>query len=105
MRITGLKTIVVGNPWKNWLFVQLATDEVLVGLGEATGGLETQPIEAQLQEISRFIIGEDPLHPARVWQKIYKGLFLNTSIAMNAVEIACWDILGKSLGAPLWKLL
>jgi galactonate dehydratase len=40
-----------------------------------------------------------------VWQKIYKGLFLNTSIAMSAIEIACWDILGQSMGAPLWKLL
>jgi galactonate dehydratase len=105
MRITGLKTLVVGNPWKNWLFVEISTDEGLAGLGEATGGLETQPVEAQLQELSRFLIGEDPLHPGRVWQKMYKGQFLNTSIAMSAVEIACWDILGKSLGAPLWKLL
>lgn len=105
MRITGLKTIICGNPWKNWLFVRLETDEGLTGLAEATGGLETRPIEAQLREIGRFIIGEDPLHPARLWQKLYKGLFLNTSVAMSAVEIACWDILGKSLGAPLWKLL
>ena len=105
MRITGLKTLVIGNPWKNWLFVQIGTDEGLVGLGEATGGLETQPIEAQFHEISPLIIGEDPLHPGRLWQKIYKAQFLNTSIAGNAVEIACWDILGQSLGAPLWKLL
>jgi galactonate dehydratase len=105
MRITGLKTIICGNPWKNWLFVRLETDEGLTGLAEATGGLETSPIEAQLREIGRFVIGEDPLHPARLWQKIYKGLFLTTSVAMSAVEIACWDILGKSLGAPLWKLL
>jgi len=105
MRITELKTIICGNPWKNWLFVRLETDEGLTGLAEATGGLETRPIEAQLREIGRFIVGEDPLHPARLWQKVYKGLFLNTSVAMSAVEIACWDILGKSLGAPLWKLL
>ena len=105
MRITGLKTIICGNPWKNWLFVRVETDAGLTGLAEATGGLETRPIEAQLREIERFIVGEDPLHPARVWQKIYKGVFLNTSVAMSAVEVACWDILGKSLGAPLWKLL
>jgi galactonate dehydratase len=36
---------------------------------------------------------------------MYKGLFLGVNVAMNAIEIACWDILGKSLGAPLWKLL
>lgn len=105
MKITELKTVIVGNPWKNWLFVKLYTDEGMVGLGEATGGLETTPIEAQLRELSRFVIGEDPLHPVRLWHRMYKGVFLNVSVAMNAIEIACWDILGKSLGAPLWKLL
>jgi galactonate dehydratase len=105
MKITDLKTLVVGNPWKNWLFVKLQTDEGLYGWGEATGGLETRPIEAQVHEIGRFVIGEDPTSPGRIREKIYKGVFLNTSVAMSAVEIACWDILGKSLGAPVWKLL
>ncbi len=105
MRITELKTLIVGNPWKNWLFVKVCTDEGLTGLGEATGGLETAPIEAQLRELRRFVIGEDPLSPSRLWQKMYKGVFLNTSIAMSAIEIACWDILAKALNAPLWKLL
>ena len=105
MRITELKTIVVGNPWKNWVFVKMFTDEGLTGLGEATGGLSTRPGEAEVHELARFVIGEDPRHPERVWQQMYKGVFLNTSVAMSAIEIACWDILGKSLGAPLWQLL
>ena len=105
MRITELKTLIVGNPWKNWLFVKVFTDEGITGLGEATGGLETAPIEAQVHELCRFAAGEDPLSPTRLWQKMYKGMFLNTSVAMSAIEIACWDILGKTLGAPLWKLL
>ena len=105
MRITELKTFVAGNPWKNWLFVQVHTDEGVTGLGEATGGLETRPIEEQVREIGRFVIGEDPLAPVRLWQKIYKGMFLRPSLAASAVEIACWDILGKTLNAPVWKLL
>jgi len=105
MRITKFETFIVGNPWKNWLFVKLHTDEGVTGFGEATGGLETQPIEAQLREISRLFIGEDPLCPTRLWQKIYKSVFLNSSVAMSAVEIACWDILGKTLNVPVWKLL
>src|SRR5262245_13494110 len=105
MIITDIKTWVVGNPWKNWVFVKVLTDEGLAGLGEATGGLSTRPGEAEVHELARFVIGEDPRHPERVWQKMYKGKFLSGSIAMSAIEIACWDILGQSLGAPIWQLL
>jgi len=104
MKITEVKTFVVGNPWKNWVFVKVYTDEGITGVGEATMGLSSAG-EAQLKEIARFVIGEDPLHPERLWQKMYKGAFLGTMVGMNAIEIACWDILGKSLNAPLWKLL
>ena len=105
MQITNITTFVVGNPWKNWVFVKLHTDEGLVGLGEATGGLSTKPGEAEVHELARFLIGEDPLHPERIWQKMYKGKFLHGGVAMSAIEIACWDILGKRLGAPIWQLL
>jgi galactonate dehydratase len=105
MQITALKTFLVGNPWKNWVFVKLETDAGISGLGEATAGLSAKPAEAGLRELARFIIGEDPRHPERVWQKMYKGMFLGVSEAMSAIEIACWDILGKSLGVPLWQLL
>lgn len=105
MKITEIKTFIVGNPWKNWVFVKVYTDEGLSGVGEATAGLSAKPGEAQVHEISRFVIGEDPRHPERVWHKMYKGVYLRTNAAMNAIEIACWDILGKSLSVPLWQLL
>ncbi len=105
MKITQVQTFIVGNPWKNWLFVKLHTDEGLTGLGEATGGLSTKPNEAAVHELTRFVIGEDPLQPEALWQRMYKGMFLRADMAMNAVEIACWDILGKHLNRPLWQLL
>jgi galactonate dehydratase len=105
MKITELKTFIVGNPWKNWVFVKVYTDEGVTGIGEATSGLSAKPGEAQVHELERFVIGEDPLQPERLWQKMYKGLFLGINVGMNAIEIACWDILGKSLNVPLWKLL
>ena len=40
MKIADVRTIVVGNPWKNWNFVVIETDEGLIGVGEATGGSE-----------------------------------------------------------------
>ncbi|HYL80386.1 MAG TPA: hypothetical protein VEU07_06205, partial [Candidatus Acidoferrum sp.] len=71
MKITEVRTFVVGNPWKNSVFVRLQTDEGLAGLGEATGGLCSKPNEAAVQEVGRFAIGEDPLQPERLWQRMY----------------------------------
>lgn len=105
MKITDVKTIVVGNPWKNWIFVKVYTDEGITGLGEATGGLATKPNIGDVEELKRFVVGEDPCHPDYLWQKMYKGRFANASTGMNGIEIACWDILGKSLGVPVWQLL
>ncbi len=104
-RITGIRTFVVGNPWKNWVFVKVYTDTGLFGWGEATSGLETKPPEAQVHELERFVLGEDAFQPERLWQKMHKGLFLGTNVAMSGITTACWDILGKALNAPLWKLL
>ncbi len=104
MKITDIKTFVVGNPWKNWVFIKLDTDAGITGLGEATGGLSTKPALGDLEELTRHIIGEDPCHPERLWYKLYKARFLGISKGMSAIEQACWDILGKSLGAPAWQL-
>lgn len=104
MKIIDLKTYVVGNPWKNWIFVQLVTDEGLTGLGEATGGLSSKPNLGDVEELRPHLIGEDPCHPERVWLKLIKARFHHRSTGIAAVEQACWDILAKSLGVPMWRL-
>lgn len=105
MKITAVETFVVGNPWKNWIFVKILTDVGLTGLGEATGGLATKPNLGDVEELARFVIGEDPRHPDRLWQKMYRGRFANHTAGMTGIEMACWDILGKSLNVPVWQLL
>lgn len=104
MKITDLKTYIVGNPWKNWVFVKLFTDQGITGLGEATGGLATKPNLGDVEELRRHIIGEDPCHPERLWYKMHKARFYGATIGMSAIEQACWDILGKSLNVPVWQL-
>lgn len=104
MKITDLKTIVVGNPWKNWIFVKLHTDAGITGLGEATSGLSTKPSVGDVEELRRHVIGEDPRHPERLWYKLHKARYFGATKGMSAVEQACWDILGKSLGVPCWQL-
>jgi len=104
MKITELKIFVVGNPWKNWVFVKLYTDAGITGLGEATGGLATKPMVGDVEELTRHVIGEDPLQPEKLWYKMHKARYLGSSIGMSAIEQACWDILAKELDAPMWQL-
>ena len=59
MKIAGVRTVVVGNPWKNWIFVVVETDEGLIGVGEATGGSETQPRVAAIEEINTGLYAFD----------------------------------------------
>lgn len=105
MKITDLTTFVVGNPWKNWVFLQLHTDEGIIGLGEATGGLTTLPHEAELQELRNLIVGHDPRNPRALWAHMEKSVYFLSTPAMAGIEMACWDILGKALDTPVWQLL
>jgi len=106
MRITDLKVFVVGNPWKNWIFVKVYTDDGIEGLGECTGGLNTKPIVGALEELKHHFIGEDPLNITKLKDKVYKALFLgNGGAAMAGIETALWDILGKYLNVPVYTLL
>ena len=108
MKISEVKTFVVGNPWKNWVLVKVETDEGLYGWGDATQGLATQPVVGAIRELRRFYDGRDPLLIEGLWDEMFKGLYLTANgtllSAMAAIETACWDILGKALGVPLHQL-
>jgi len=104
VRIDRVSTFVIGNPWKNWVIVKVDTNEGVSGLGECTS-ITSAPMVAEVQELARFVTGMDPREPLRVADALEKGVFLAAKQAACAIEIACWDILGKSLGAPVWRLL
>ena len=53
MKIVEPRATVVGNPWKNWVFVEVVTDDGSTGLGEAISGLSIAPVEAAVRELSR----------------------------------------------------
>jgi galactonate dehydratase len=105
MKIADVRTIVVGNPWKNWIYVVVETDEGLVGIGEATGGSETQPTVAAIEEVKHLVIGMDPRNVHEIFHKLYLTAFIKVTKAISGIEMACWDILGKSLGVPVHTLL
>jgi len=104
VKIDRVSTYIIGNPWKNWVIVKVDTDDGISGLGEATG-ITSAPMAAEVQEMARFVLGLDPREPLRVAEALHKGAFLSMKPATCAIEIACWDLLGKSLGVPVWRLL
>ncbi|MDR2303841.1 MAG: mandelate racemase/muconate lactonizing enzyme family protein [Treponema sp.] len=106
LKITDIKIFVVGNPWKNWIFIRILTDEGIDGLGECTGGLETKSHEAFVTELKSRVIGKNPLNITGLMDFLRKTLFLNSGgCAVSGIEAACWDITGKVCRKPLYQLL
>jgi galactonate dehydratase len=119
MKIVDLKTILIDNvpPYiggKRWLFIQLITDEGIVGLGERPSGL-TANLDSQialLHDLCRqFVIGANPFDVEKIWQKVYASRHdyrhpgLDSTPALSAIEMACWDIIGKATNQPIYNLL
>src|SRR5436190_3282708 len=109
MRITGIETFTVGAGWKNWLFVKLHTDEGLHGVGEGTLNGFIRTTEAGIRELEHLVIGEDPRRVRALAKRLLDSVSLDGGhihrTVIAAIEFACWDILGKSLGAPVHQLL
>ncbi len=105
MKIIHIKTFAV-KP--RWLFVKIETDEGLIGYGECLGDKAFVIAEA-VKSFEHALIGEDPRRITHLWQILYRAPFWRGGPILNAaisgIEIALWDILGKSLGVPVWQLL
>ena len=87
-----------------WLFLKISTDEGLSGWGELISGGKTKTVEAALEEMSEKLIGKDPRYIEDHWQMMYRSFFRGGPILMtviSGIEMALWDIKGKSLGVPV----
>lgn len=109
MRITGLSTVVVNAEMRNWVFVKVETDEGLVGWGEATVEWKTRAVVGCVDDLASLVVGEDPRRVEHLFQMMVRQHFFRPGMveasAISGVEQACWDVLGKSLGIPVWQLL
>lgn len=110
MKITGIKTCVVNADMRNWIFVKVETDQPgLYGWGEATLEWKTRAVVGALQDLEPLIVGQDPCQINQLVRKMKKQSFWRLgaigSSAASGIEIALWDIFGKSLGCPVWQLL
>ncbi|MFL6142943.1 MAG: mandelate racemase/muconate lactonizing enzyme family protein [Labedaea sp.] len=110
MRITGVRTHVLGTPWRNLTIVEVSTDEGVTGLGEVRMINHTDALHAFLAEaVPRHVVGSDPFDLESLVHRMMRHDYARPDeIAMSAlatIEIACWDIMGKALGVPVYKLL
>ncbi len=121
MKISAVRTHILEAPlsqpfaysraWyacRTAMLVEVETDSGLTGWGECYGPARmTAPV---VDALSRWLLGQNPLHTDKLWQQIYadlrdhgqKGLVVE---ALSGIDIALWDIKGKRFGVPIYDLL
>jgi L-alanine-DL-glutamate epimerase-like enolase superfamily enzyme len=121
MKITGLRATPVAVPFVEdelWAFggrrgmvsilLEVDTDEGVVGLGEAAAYPSADIVLAVVKSVEPLVVGESPFDIERIMKRInIVGTWHHvkaTSPAIAAVEMACWDIVGKASGQPLVNL-
>jgi len=117
MRISDIETFVVANPppsfgGRYFTFVKLSSSDGTVGYGEAYAATFHPHVVSQmlLDVGERHLIGRDPFDIETFWRSAYgRGFTQRPDVSlqgvMSALEMACWDIIGKTLGQPVYKLL
>jgi galactonate dehydratase len=110
MKITRVETFTYWINWCNWLLVKIETDEGLYGWGEGSLHGTIRSVETAIHELAEAVLlGEDPAGVERHWQRMYHawrwrgGPTLMTAI--GALDMALWDLEGKRLGVPVYRLL
>jgi len=117
VKLTDIKTYVVGNPpphygGRYFVFVKLTTEANVEGIGEAyCVPFDPHLVEKMLVDVfNRYMRNEDPHHIEKVWRRVYSAGFtqhpdLTLMAVLSALEMACWDIVGKEANQPVYNLL
>lgn len=110
VKITRFDIHKVTLRWRDLVFLVIHTDAGLTGIGEATLEGRANMVEEGLRWLEQDFLGRDPSSIEEHWNRCYYLLsrWRNGPVAMSAlsaVDIALWDIEGKRLGVPVWRLL
>jgi galactonate dehydratase len=110
MKIADVVATVVGAPWRELTFVELVTDDGRRGVGEVRMVNNTDTLLSCVVELAeRHVIGSDPFDRETLAFNVQRAEYSRpgevTQSALAAFDLACWDLMGKELGAPVWKLL
>jgi L-rhamnonate dehydratase len=125
MKITRVETIYLRQPevkfqcdsGQDALIVRVETDAGITGIGEVDsnpmavkGAIEGPFSHTTACGLAQVVIGEDPFETEKLWHKMYRANIYGGRRgagvhAISGIDIALWDIKGKALGLPVWKLL
>ena len=117
MKLADLDIIVTAPPapgWggRYWILVKLTTDDGITGWGECyAASVGPEAMRAVIADVfARHMEGETPENIELMFRRAYSSGFtqrpdLTVMGAFSGLEIACWDILGKARGRPVWALL
>ncbi len=117
MKIVDVETFVVANPppslgGRYFTFVKLVSDDGIVGYGEAYAGtFHPEVVAAMLRDVAQLhLVGHDPFDIERFWRSAYgRGFSLRPDPSLvaviSALEMALWDMVGKAIGEPVYRLL
>jgi galactonate dehydratase len=113
MKITGLETVFWKSRdaapfWPHWTWVKINTDAGLSGIGETYP--RNHDDAAAIHGVAQSLIGKDPRDIERIWADLYRSFDFQVAggaemRALSAIDLALWDLSGKSLGAPVYRLI
>nr|WIE94387.1 galactonate dehydratase [Mesorhizobium sp. WSM4875] len=106
----AITTRVVNADMRNWVFVRVETDQPgLYGWGEATLEWKTQAVVGAVNDLAPLLVGRDPRDIEQAVRILKKHSFWRLGVigmsAVSGIELALWDIFGKWLDQPVWRLL
>ena len=117
MRLKDIKIFVVGNPppsfgGQYFLFVKVTTDNNITGYGEMYAASVSPDVQKKIAEdlFGRYCVGESPFDVELLFRRFHSSGFSQRPDptimgAFSAIEIACWDIIGKALEQPIYNLI
>jgi galactonate dehydratase len=119
MKITDVQACVIGREEPDsggsvWTFVRIYTDEGIVGTGECNSGgpgYSGFAVKSAIMNMKRWLIGEDPFNVNLIYEKLRRvGRYGGSSnapliFALTGIDNALYDIVGKALNVPVYKLL
>src|SRR5438046_9483466 len=110
VKIVDARVTIVGTPWRELVFFELAADSGLVGVSEVRMVNKTDTLVACIGELApRYVVGSDPFDVERLAWNVQRAEYGRpgevTQSALSAFDIACWALMGQSLGVRARDLL